>query len=551
MLWFYNLSVKSKLIFSFVSIIIMTLLLSVTSVITNSKNVTSSTEVYILLTKFNDRGVEVSKEILELDSDIIAFLAKKEITLSNSDKDLFKANIQKRLNNLEKITNSLVSTKLGSIDAPQSFSSIVDDIKSSIKSYKNDIEFKTFNYLYKDMSNALDDYILNIQKNRKEITKKLDLMTKVQIDKAINYSNSLSDPTMFYLGIIFTIIALILTLIISMIMISYITKQLKNQMSYITNMAKGNFIFDLDKFYKDEFGKCSRAILEMKDSLSNTLNEVFSHINETKVDLDEAQLQIASINKNLIQAETQSTTIAAASNEMVSTTTEISRNCMSASTASAESKDITDIGVDEVRHSITNIKEQSDLVSLNAKKIEELAQKSLAISSIVNTIDDIASQTNLLALNASIEAARAGDAGRGFAVVADEVRTLAIRTAKSTKEISKMVADIQNDATLATNSINDSAMSMIDVSNKAINVEQLLRDITNKVDDVNMQITQISTASEEQSTATAEISAHIQDVTSLTQDILNEVNAVTSVINDTNNALDLVNQNLSFFKLKM
>lgn len=551
MLWFYNLSVKSKLTFSFISIIIMTLLLSVTSVITNSNNVNSSKEVYILLTKFNDRGVAVSKELLELDSDIIAFLAKKESTLSKSDKDIFKTDVQKRLNNLESITNSLVSTRLGSINAPQSFSSLVDEIKSSVKSYKNDIEFRTLDYLYKDMNNALDDYIVNIQKNRKEITKKLDFMTKVQIDKAINYSNSLSDPTMFYLGIIFTVVALILTLIISIVMISYVTKQLQNQITYITNIAKGNFIFDLDKFYKDEFGKCSKAILEMKESLSCTLTEVFSHIKETKIDLDEAQLQIASINKNLIQAETQSTTIAAASNEMVSTTTEISRNCMSASTASSESKDITDVGVDEVRHSINNIKEQSDLVSLNAKKIESLAQKSLAISSIVNTIDDIASQTNLLALNASIEAARAGDAGRGFAVVADEVRTLAIRTAKSTKEISTMVSDVQNDATLATSSINDSAMSMIDVSNKAINIEQLLREITSKVDDVNMQITQISTASEEQSTATAEISAHIQDVTSLTQDILNEVNSVTCVIDDTKNALDLVNKKLSFFKLKM
>jgi methyl-accepting chemotaxis protein len=113
---------------------------------------------------------------------------------------------------------------------------------------------------------------------------------------------------------------------------------------------------------------------------------------------------------------------------------------------SLETERLSSNGESVILQAIEKMHALSGSVGESSQQVQQLGEKTSQITSIVNTIREIADQTNLLALNAAIEAARAGESGRGFAVVADEVRKLSERTSSSTTKISEMIVNIQTES---------------------------------------------------------------------------------------------------------
>ena len=81
--------------------------------------------------------------------------------------------------------------------------------------------------------------------------------------------------------------------------------------------------------------------------------------------------------------------------------------------------------------------QQTDAIVKNLQKATQ------EIAAFSQQIKDIAEQTHLLSFKIAIEAGRAGEAGRGFAIVAQEIRTLSNKTSETTKDIAKIIDDIQ------------------------------------------------------------------------------------------------------------
>lgn len=122
------------------------------------------------------------------------------------------------------------------------------------------------------------------------------------------------------------------------------------------------------------------------------------------------------------QASLNTQSVAAATEELASSSGEISR---------------------QVQHA-NSIATGAAQEAMRAQSVVEgLAEAARGIGKIVELIQSVAAQTRLLALNATIEAARAGDSGKGFAVVASEVKALATQTEKATNDIATQISQIR------------------------------------------------------------------------------------------------------------
>jgi len=150
--------------------------------------------------------------------------------------------------------------------------------------------------------------------------------------------------------------------------------------------------------------------------------------------------------------------------EMAANTESVSTNAIAANEAANRAKKAAEEGSKAVLDVITGMDRIRENVQAGAKKIKRLGERSMEISTIVNTINQISAQTDMLALNAAIEAARAGEHGRGFTVVAEEVRKLAERAAAATQEIEKLVASIQAETNESVTSMEQQTLQVEDGS---------------------------------------------------------------------------------------
>nr|WP_314493834.1 methyl-accepting chemotaxis protein [uncultured Pseudomonas sp.] len=209
--------------------------------------------------------------------------------------------------------------------------------------------------------------------------------------------------------------------------------------------------------------------------------------------------------------------------ELEATIVQVASDASAAAGASQDAGSAVAQGQQVIGGSLAGLRTLVEEVQGNARSIEQLAEESATIGSVLTVIRSIAEQTNLLALNAAIEAARAGEMGRGFAVVADEVRSLAQRTTGATGEIQSLIDRLQHAARQSVDGMRAQLEHARHTASQAQAADGALDDIVRAIATIADTAVRIADATAQQRGAVGEIRDHSERIHALGNDNLQRI----------------------------
>jgi len=193
----------------------------------------------------------------------------------------------------------------------------------------------------------------------------------------------------------------------------------------------------------DEVGRLLGAFSNMTHSLSAWISRIQSagqRLSNVEAGAARALIQQGSAIRNFSGSAAEMTTavaaISATSEQLLAATSDVTEVAREASRVANQGRG----GLESMTASMQQL---DDAMNAFTRKLSTISQRASGITSVVTTIAKVADQTNLLSVNATIEAEKAGESGRGFRIVAQEIRRLADQTALATKDIERMVRDMQ------------------------------------------------------------------------------------------------------------
>ena len=296
-----------------------------------------------------------------------------------------------------------------------------------------------------------------------------------------------------------------------------IARPLAETVSAMSSIASGEA--DLTRSLSTAGSDELSAIASHFNAFTLRLRQVITESLGAAGELDQAASSLGQISGEASQYSRQQAEqmelVATAINEVSYAVQDVARNAEHASNEMSQAEEQATQGQRNIDSSLKQIDQLSGTIAQAVEVIQNLAQESTQIGSVLEVIRSIAEQTNLLALNAAIEAARAGEQGRGFAVVADEVRSLASRTRQSTEQIHQIIASLRAGAERAVvtagkgESISRESVESVEA------VRTALDGISEAVSRITSMSQQMAAASEQQSHVAEDISRQITQIAQL------------------------------------
>ncbi|MDP2821704.1 MAG: methyl-accepting chemotaxis protein [Sulfuritalea sp.] len=378
-----------------------------------------------------------------------------------------------------------------------------------------------------------------------------DFLGKVQkIEVASRERAEATEKNVTITAVVIVVLALAAIATLSLLTYASTVPSMENLVRTMVAVERNNDLsLRVEATGKDETAQLATTFNALLTTLQGALRQILSSVDkvsDASHALSSSSIQVSASSNRQSEA---AAAMAASIEEVTVSISQVSENAHKALEISRESGELSIRGGTIIHNTTAEIMNIAATVHQVSTNIEDLGQQSNQVSSIVQTIKDVAEQTNLLALNAAIEAARAGEQGRGFAVVADEVRKLAERTTQATVEITRMIGAMQHSAHTAVDSMGSVVTQVQDGVALAKQAGEAINQINQGAGQVINVVGDISAALTEQNSASHDISAHVENVAQMSEKNSAAVGEIASAANHLDQLASAMREAVNEFRI--
>ncbi len=301
--------------------------------------------------------------------------------------------------------------------------------------------------------------------------------------------------------------------------------QLLELLSDVEGAARGDLTVRADVTV-GEIGTVADFFNAVIESLRGIVTQVKKAATQVNTSLGENEGAIRQLSAEALKQAEDTTRTLDSVEQMTRSIQQVAENARQAAAVARTASTTAEAGGMAMDRSVQNILSLRQTVAETAKKVKRLGESSQQISKVVSLINQIALQTNLLAINAGIEAARAGEEGQGFAVVAEEVGELAARSAAATKEIEKIVENIQQGTSEVVEAMELGTTQVVEGTHLVEDAKQSLSkilEVSRQIDSLVQSISSATVSQAETSQAVTELMKEIAKVSERTSNSTRQV----------------------------
>jgi methyl-accepting chemotaxis protein len=324
--------------------------------------------------------------------------------------------------------------------------------------------------------------------------------------------------------------------------------QLLELLSDVEGAARGDLTVRAD-VTTGEIGTVADFFNAVIESLRGIVTQVKQAATQVNTSLGENEGAIRQLSAEAMKQSEETTRTLGSVEQMTRSIQQVAENARQAAEVARTASSTAEIGGLAMDRSVQNILSLRETVAETAKKVKRLGESSQQISKVVSLINQIALQTNLLAINAGIEAARAGEEGQGFAVVAEEVGELAARSAAATKEIEKIVENIQQGTSEVVEAMELGTTQVVEGTHLVEDAKRSLTQILEVSRQIDILVQSISSATVSQAQTSQAVTELMKEIAQVSERTSNSTRLVSSSLKETVGIAQQLQASVGTFKV--